>query len=96
MALISTSIGQVYKGRWVGVYPKETFKIEPRFEKPLKKTDTLCLIVGPDQAEYIPLIEKDTRWKVVYRAPMAVNRNYRYSRPRNTLFILESPDEPAV
>jgi len=73
--------------------PGEQYRIYPSVYKP-GKDDTWYVIVGPHQELELAAIEKDTRFKIVYRAPMACNSNYRRDGPRNTLFILESNDEP--
>ena len=78
----------IYKGGWSGyldaVVPNNTFKVSDE--------DTYFVIASPYQQKEAELIRKDPRFKIVYEGPKAVNRNYKNTGPRNTLFILEKND----
>jgi len=56
----------------------------------LNNNDTFVLIFSIGQHEWLSLLEADRRIKIVYKAPLAVNRNpYHGEFPRNKLVVFE-------
>lgn len=67
-----------------------------RTDVKINTNDTYFAIFGPNQIELKPAVFaaiKNRNGRVLYESPQAINRNYDWDDPRNTLIVFEF-DEP--